>query len=967
MSLFTTCIITVSTELRAQEYRTLIERRKNHGLYPSEIDFKVFSDPEKGNVGSGGAVLLALRQILDEKTALRSESRASIATGRVLILNAGGSGDALTTFSSEGILFAPVPVDSSSTIPPVMLDLQLDFFLKYPWNENEIVIAPADVYVDCASEFLAVKRGDLHGFAFPASFNTGSSHGVFRFDSYMHAVTGYFQKKDPVFLKKHALIEGTDTCAVDTGILSLSPSFVAALIKLSDTQFNETTLIDRLRSGKVSFDLYRELTTAALGKEMWGSDDDSASLNTLQRDLFLMIYDNVKTFTLTASLLRSVQFYHVDNLGSYFDLCSGLQRKQISLWYTAQFAELRVTHLSGWITFNCSHIQMPLRKGSVSLVEGASSCTIENALGGNLFSGMRNWQADTSIPAGMCIDCRTVDEKEVFLVYNTSDHFALSGTIDTLTFGGVLLEKWLTQRYLTLTDIGIDQETFRLGEAKLFRADVSDDFLSGYWNPPTGTQWKEKFCSSQRYSLSQCSVPEIALVRDKKRQSLRASMLHSLIVSGRGWVSAGANDFKEAFSKDINNTAIDRMYEGTSDILTRKYRGRLVDVLRGTSSHSSSVGFYQTGTASGLPASTYAINPDQTIVVRCPVRVDLAGGWSDIPPFTLKYGGAVVNMAVNLKGIEPVSVFLRRIEKPLISVHSIDRGLNYTCSDFDHFESAPPGFDLILNALRYCGFNNRGNSSLDKMLTKAGGGIEITTVCTVPQGSGLGGASIVTASVIASVYTLFGRSASWEQLLNDTIQVEQQSGAGSGWQDILGGIYGGIKLLQSAPGYFPQIKISRLNTDFLTDPFRQSCFTLVNTRLKRTSQKVGTLVADLMNESIPSYDYSIKKLKDLAFDAAEAVSSFDIHSLASVLNSYQDTNAKIHPFLANRQMDLLFEGLKDHYTGVKVTGAGGSGFALFISDTPEQAERLRYTIKNESDADLVDFALNTNGISVTIL
>ncbi len=98
MSLFTTCIITVSTESRAQEYRTLIERRKNHGLYPSEIDFRVLSDPEDGKVGSGGAVLLALHHLFDNNKKFNEPEGTNSAAGRVLILNSGGCGDALTIF-----------------------------------------------------------------------------------------------------------------------------------------------------------------------------------------------------------------------------------------------------------------------------------------------------------------------------------------------------------------------------------------------------------------------------------------------------------------------------------------------------------------------------------------------------------------------------------------------------------------------------------------------------------------------------------------------------------------------------------------------------------------------------------------------------------------------------------------------------------------------------------------------------
>jgi galactokinase/mevalonate kinase-like predicted kinase len=968
MSLFTTCLITVSTESRAQEYRTLIDRRKSHGLYPAEIDFKVYSDPQSGRIGSGGAVLNALYQFSMEKRSGDDKSQASSDTGRILLLNAGGEADALTTFSSEGIPFIPVPVDSSSTIQPVMLDLQLDMFLKYPWKENEIVIAPADIFLVCDPAQFSVKRGDIHGYAFAAAFEKGASHGVFCFDQYMHSVTGYYQKSEVSFLKKSAAIEGTDTCAVDTGILSLSPAFVNALFELAMDKHDGKKLIDKVMSGDVGFDLYRELITAALGKEQRESEKNSVD-PLIQDALYQKISTYIKSFTLTATLLKNVEFFHLDTLREYLDLCSSIQARQTALWYTGQFAELRVKNMSGWITFSCNQVRMPLRKGTLSLIEGSAGCIIENALGGNIFSGITDWQTDISIPEGFCIDCRAVDNSNVFLIYNTSDHFSKKGTVDTLTLCGVPLKKWLSQRYLTLSDIGITQELFKLSDAKLFRADTSDDFLSGYWNVPSGTQWKEKFCASLRFSLSDCSTSAIAHLRDLRRQQLRSTVLHSLILQGRGWVGASSSDFREAFRGDRDNSMLEAMYEKTGDVLTKNYRGRLLDCVQGGRTHSGSIGFYQKNISAPIAFSTYALNKDQTIVVRCPVRIDLAGGWSDMPPFTLKHGGAVVNMSVNLRGIEPISVYLRRIDENVIRIHSIDKEILYTCSEFNHFETAPKGCDLIVNALHYVGFNRQAGDSLKAMLQKAGGGFEITTICAVPRNSGLGGSSILTAAALGSLNALFGKELSWEQLLNDTILIEQFSGAGSGWQDISGGIYGGLKLLQSVAGHFPQLKISRLNADLLTDQRTKSCFTLVNTGIKRPSLPVSQLVSDLMNENIPSYEYSLQQLKTLAIDASEAVSASDLTALSSVINKYRSTNTQIHPFLSSSEAELFFKTVDSFYSGVKFAGAGGGGYALFISETAALAEQLRQAISglNNPDVSIVDFSLNTKGISVTIL
>jgi galactokinase/mevalonate kinase-like predicted kinase len=679
--------------------------------------------------------------------------------------------------------------------------------------------------------------------------------------------------------------------------------------------------------------------------------------------------EQFKSFTLTASLLKNVEFFHVENLKQYMDLCAGLQSKQTSLWYNGQFAELRVTNMSGWILFGCSHIQMPLKKGKVSLIEGSSSCTIENALGENIFSGIKNWQTDITIPEGICIDCRVADQNNVFLVYKNTDHFSKPGTAETLTFCGKILEKWLTERCLTLSDIGVEQEPFRLADAQLFRANVSDDFLSGYWNVPSGKQWKEKFCSSHRYSLSECSSAQIGLEKDMQRQKLRASVLHTLIINGKGWVSAGVNDFEEAFLGDENNNTLEKIFETTSDILTKKYRGRLLDSIRGSRSHSSSIGFFEEHSVVKMVGGPYSLKKGQTIIVRCPVRLDLAGGWSDMPPFTLKHGGAVVNVAVNLQGVEPISVFLRRIDENCIRLHSIDKGAVYTCTKFSDFESAPIGYDLIVNALHYFGFTENEGRSLESLLEQIGGGIELTTICAVPRGSGLGGTSILTAAVLKALYSLFGKAPSLDQLLKDTIHVEQLSGAGSGWQDILGGIHGGIKLLQSAPGHFPQLKISHLNTDLFTVPHLKSCFTLVNTGLKRQNNDISMMVSDLMNENIPSYEYSLLQLKSHALETAEMVSTSNITGLGSILNKCDRTNTRIHPFLSNNEMGVLLDGVMPFYSGVKFTGAGGGGFALFISETPGKAEKLQDMLRSlkNPEVEIVDFTLNTKGLSTTIL
>ena len=97
-----------------------------------------------------------------------------------------------------------------------------------------------------------------------------------------------------------------------------------------------------------------------------------------------------------------------------------------------------------------------------------------------------------------------------------------------------------------------------------------------------------------------------------------------------------------------------------------------------------------------------AVKKDQFVWARSPVRLDLAGGWTDTPPYTLLYGGKVVNAAVNLNGQPPVQVFVRKTPDSRIRVQSIDLGIREDLTEFDHllgYDNPGAPFALVRAAL----------------------------------------------------------------------------------------------------------------------------------------------------------------------------------------------------------------------------------------------------------------------------
>jgi hypothetical protein len=103
-----------------------------------------------------------------------------------------------------------------------------------------------------------------------------------------------------------------------------------------------------------------------------------------------------------------------------------------------------------------------------------------------------------------------------------------------------------------------------------------------------------------------------------------------------------------------------------------------------------------------------ALRADEIIWGRAPARLDLGGGWSDTPPYSLENGGCVINAAVDLNGQPPIQVFARVISEPEIRINSIDHGSRLTIRTLDElldYRSATSQFGLAKAALALSGFS----------------------------------------------------------------------------------------------------------------------------------------------------------------------------------------------------------------------------------------------------------------------
>jgi galactokinase/mevalonate kinase-like predicted kinase len=979
VSIFDTCVITASDEAQAETFRTLIARRVEGGLYPREIAFKVYPDPPEGRVGSGGGTLLALLSLVREESGGLENTGGSMdavsaffADRSILVLHAGGESRRLPAYFPEGKLFAPVPSPSSSSFCPVILDHQLSLFLKYPWRAGEVLVSSGDVILDFNTELLDLPEGPICGFAAPASFERGSRHGVFAFDPIYGRVVDYYQKLEPGFLSRNAVIEGTNSCALDIGIVSLRSEALCALFAFADW------------SGAVeegaqvpAFDLYLELLSACLGSlDLERYLERVVPRSELTEAALRELYAVFHPCALTGVLVKQSTFIHFGSLEDYPAACRELRGLELAPFYGISHEELVPTLGDHSVVFNSSGVHIDAMDGLVY----AENCRgLELACGGdNILIGIRDLSIISPLPRGLCIDERrlVVDgaKRRARLVYARGDTFKLVASSCQIVFCGLPLHSWLALHGLNLEDLGEGEgepasDLYRLA---LFALDADDAFLEGYWNAPEDPDaWGGAFRSSLRVSLSLANASTSAALRDEeRRESRRADLVAS--IAGGGFFAIPAEDFLD-IAPSLDAESLKSRYAATDDPLLRAYRGTLLRLAKVPGLPASDrMDMHFASAVMDRPLSV-AVKLDQIVWARAPIRFDLAGGWTDTPPFTNRYGGSVVNVAVDLNGQSPIQVFVRRTGGTTLDIHSIDLGLTETISTYgelrDYRDPSSP-FSLPKAALTLLGLGlgAEDHESLAPQLARSGGGLELTLLCAVPKGSGLGTSSILAGVILAALERFYGVVTSRDDLFLQVLEMEQMLTTGGGWQDQIGGLVGGLKYIESKPTLKPRPVIHQLDPWLLENSECAQRMTLFYTGQTRLAKGLLKDVVDRVNGMSRSYLFTHARIAELAGAAAEAISLRDYPRLARVIRESFRENKLIHASTTNATMDKMISATMPYWSGMKLLGAGGGGFALFLSPDEKAAAELRKILVERFEDDrarLVDFSLNKTGLEVT--
>lgn len=273
-------------------------------------------------------------------------------------------------------------------------------------------------------------------------------------------------------------------------------------------------------------------------------------------------------------------------------------------------------------------------------------------------------------------------------------------------------------------------------------------------------------------------------------------------------------------------------------------------------------------------------------VATAPARVDLAGGWTDVAPYTTEVGGAVCNIAIELRAVAEVRA------RP----------------------NAPPPRDPLVRAA----WQRAGSPSV---------GVELRS--DVPPGSGLGGSSAAGVALAAALSAYRGESPDAYALAELSRSTETETlGVPGGCQDHYAAVYGGALLLTCREATTVE---SIAMTDATIDQFETRAI-LAFTGESRMSSHTITAVLDAYRDGDARTCASLRTMAALAPAMAAALRDGDIDQLGVLLSQQWTAQRALHPSITTELIDAIAaDTARAGALGMKALGASAGGSVLVIA------------------------------------
>lgn len=948
-------ILTASNEEQAEAYRQQINYRIEKKLLPVRTKYVVLADPNGERVGSGGATFNVLKYIAQQN---ELNENNHFKGKRFLVIHSGGDSKRVPQYSACGKLFSPVPRELPNGNPSSLFD---EFIIAMTGVAGRIpegmLVLSGDVLLLFNPLQIDFQFNGAAAISIKENVETGKNHGVFLNDGSDH-VERFLHKQSVGQLYSLGAVNENNAVDLDTGAVVMDTQLLNALFGLISTnnQIDETKFNEFVNDkARISFygDFLYPLAIKSTLEEYYKEAPEGSFCKELH-DCRTKIWQALNKFKMKLLRLSPAEFIHFGTTNELLELVThGVDDYEFLGW--DQLVITNVTETKDYAANN-SLISDDAVIGKNSYIEDSligvnvkvGSCSIVSNL------DIKN----IDIPSGVVFHGLQLKHgKYVTRVYGVLDN--PKGRLeDNARFLGTTINEFLHNNGLDCSDIWNDNQRY-LWFAKIYPV---------CHNRAKTVNWAMLICNMAK---GVATADEIQIWKKQKRESLFSSFNKADVQAIVPWkkqlenqiliekfvdqIQVGAY-YREALKvfgeSGINESQYQLLLERAEreDFSTKirilydisrymkyaqkSFNGVFYDELENCCFKEIENIIYKNGKEKIPEMNNYKIVKDE-VNVSLPVRVNWGGGWTDTPPHCNEKGGVVLNAAIKLNGIYPIQVTIKKIKQLRIEFESADIGVKgcvKTVSEIQDCHNPYDFFALHKASLIACGIIPiNEDANLQEILKKLGGGIYLSTqVIDVPKGSGLGTSSILSGACVKAIYEFLGQKLCDNDLYGIVLSMEQIMSTGGGWQDQVGGITSGIKLISTEKGIDQVIKVEKICLPDNVMSELQERFALIYTGQRRLARN---LLRDVVGGYISGRKDTVDALERMQRVAALMKFELErgnIDEFANCLNQHWELSKQLDKGSTNTCINQIFISIEDLIDGKFISGAGGGGFLQVV-------------------------------------
>ncbi|BDU51407.1 GHMP family kinase ATP-binding protein [Haliovirga abyssi] len=317
---------------------------------------------------------------------------------------------------------------------------------------------------------------------------------------------------------------------------------------------------------------------------------------------------------------------------------------------------------------------------------------------------------------------------------------------------------------------------------------------------------------------------------------------------------------------------------------------------------------------------------------KAPLRLGLAGGGTDVSPFSDTYGGYVLNATIDMYAY----CILEPLQNGKIEFIAKDRNEIFTINEVNII-ALNGTLDLhkgVYNRI-IKDFNNGKSLSC-----------RLITFSDAPAGSGLGSSSTMVVAIIKAFVEWLNLPLGEYDIAHLAYEIEREDiGLSGGKQDQYAATFGGFNFMEF---YKEKVIVNPLRIKRWIKNELQASMVLYYTGQSRDSANIiDEQIKNTNKKKSISLD-AMFKLKEKALEMKESILKGDISWFAQILRDSWLEKKKMAKVISNNNLDEIYEyAMQNGAISGKISGAGGGGFFMFIVNPEDKLQLIEAFEKKE--------------------